>query len=198
MTRDSVSMGDDCMAPHEKKIMFEVSDTLYELLHKAAEYVPPMCDYEWEVMCDAEVIGRLISGSEKEYQIKLERPNIKLSSLTRREIFCRKCDKKEELSYFEKVEVLYNGNYFSLTLFHEYGDIKTILEKGATMITTCNKTFAEKYGFSHRELQWYDKILNVHEFEGLRIVRIPNDMNVDTEYIEIPKDKVIEELNKRA
>ena len=198
MTRDSVSMGDDCMAPHEEEIMLEVSDTLYELLHKASEYVPPMHDFEWEVMCDAEVLGRLISGSEKEYQIKLEQPNMKLSALPEYEIFCRKSLKKEPLSYFERVEVLYDGEYFDVTVFREYGDVKTILEKGATKISTCNKQFALKHGFIHRELQWYDLILKIDEFEGLRIVRIPNDIDVDTEYVDIPKDRVIEELEKRA
>ena len=32
----------------------------------------------------------------------------------------------------------------------------------------------------------------------MRIVRIPNDLDVDTEYIEIPKIKLIEELERRA
>lgn len=93
MRRDSVCMGDDCMAPHETETVFEPSDTLYDLLRKAAEYVPPMHDFEWEIMCDADVIGRLTSGAEKKYQIKLEYPDIKISSLPEKEIFCRKCYK---------------------------------------------------------------------------------------------------------
>ena len=198
MTRDSVSMGDDCMAPHEEEILFEASDTVYELMNRASSYVPPMRDYEWKVMCGAEVIGKLASGDEKKYKVTLERPNIKLSMLPEYEIFCRKCFKKENLSYFERIEVLYDGNYFSIDVFREYGDIKTILEKGATKLTTDDKEFALKHEFSHRELQSYDKVLKINEFEGLRIVRVPNSLDVATEYIEIPKDKVVEELERRA
>ena len=197
MRRDSVSMGDDCLAPHEYETLFKLSDTIYDLLCKVAEYVPPMHDYEWKVMCGAEVIGRLISGFEKNYQIKLECQNDKITTLPEREVYCRKCD-DQPLSYFERVEALYDGEYFDITIFPEYGDIKTILEKGATKITTCDETFALKNGFSHRELQYYDKILLLEDFEGLRIVQIPNNLDVDVEYIEISKDEIINELNKRA
>ena len=31
-TRDSVSMGDDCMAPHESKMLFGEADTFMDLL----------------------------------------------------------------------------------------------------------------------------------------------------------------------
>lgn len=197
-TRDSVNMGDDCMAPHEKEILFEPSDTLYDLLNTARSYVPSMYDYEWEVMCGAVVLGRLISDSAAVYKYVLDQPNMKVSALAEYEIFCRQSTKKEPLSYFEQIEVLYHGQYFNLTAFREYGDIRTILEKGVTKITTCDKEFALKYDFHHRELQWYDKLLKICEFEGLRIVRIPNVPGVNTEYIEIPKIKVIEELEKQA
>ena len=56
-TRDSVSMGDDCMAPHESKMLFGEADTCMDLLNAAVRYIPPMKDYKWEVMCDAEVLG---------------------------------------------------------------------------------------------------------------------------------------------
>lgn len=198
MRRDSVSMGDDCMAPHEVEIQFAPSDDLYDLLHKAAEYVPPMHDFEWKVMCGADVVGRLVSGTEAKYQIKPEGPNMKISSLPEKEIFCRQCYKNVSLSYFERIEALYGGDYFYITVFQGYDDIKTILEKGVTKITTCDKKFALAHGFHHRELQWYDKLLKIDDFEGLRIVRIPNKSNMKTEYIEIPKAKVIEELERRA
>lgn len=197
-TRDSVNMGDDCMAPHEEKILFEASDTLYELFNKAKSYVPSMYDFEWKVMCGANVLGRLISDSEAVYKYVLEQPNIKVTALPEYEVFCRKNFKKEPLSYFERIDVLYKGQYFSLTAFREYNNIRTILEKGVTKITTCDKEFALKNDFHHRELQWYDKLLKISEFEGMRIVRIPNDLDVDTEYIEIPKIKLIEELERRA
>lgn len=89
MTRDSVCMGDDCMAPHEEEILFETSDTLYELLNRTASYVPAMRYYEWSVMCDTEVLGRLVSGSGTKYQIILDQPNRNLSALPEYEIFCR-------------------------------------------------------------------------------------------------------------
>lgn len=197
-TRDSVSMGDDCMAPHEEEILFDTSDTLYELLNKATSYVPPMHDFEWKVMCDAKVLGRLISDSETVYKYVLEQPNIKVTALPEYEVFCRKSFKKEPLSYFERIDVLYKGQYFSLTAFREYNNIRTILEKGVTKITTCDKEFALKNDFHHRELQWYDKLLKISEFEGLRIVRIPNDPDADTEFVEIPKIKVIAELERQA
>lgn len=196
--RDSVSMGDDVMAPHEQKFTFSTSDTLYELLNKASEYVPGMHDFEWEVMCDKDVLGRLVSNEDTNYHIKLEANNIKLSKLPEYEIFCRKKFKHQTLSFFEKEELLYDGEYFTITLFREYGDFKAILEKGETKITTMNKEFALSHGFTHRDLNNYDKILPIDEFEGLRIVRIPNSLDAAVEYIIIPKDKVREELEKRA
>lgn len=198
ITRDSVNMGDDCMAPHESEMLFNASNTLTDLLNAAAEYVPPMYDCKWEVMCGAQILGRLISGSETKYQVELEGTNMRLSFLPERNIFCRKRDKIEHLSYFERLEVLYDGAYFSIDSFREYGNVRLILEKEETKITTANKEFALKHGFKHRELGYYDKVLPIDQFEGLRIVRIPNDPHADTIIIDIPKEKVWDELKKRV
>ena len=197
-TRDSVSMGDDCMAPHESKMLFCEADTCMDLLNAAARYVPPMKDYKWEVMCDAEVLGTLTSGSSTGYQIEVKHRNALISGLPERDIFCRKVEKIENLTYFERLEVLYDGVYFSLNCFGEYGNAGLILEKEETKITTRDTAFALKHGFKHRELGNYDKILPIDQFEGMRILRIPNDPHAETVYIDIPKDKILEELKKRV
>lgn len=198
MTRDSVCMADDCMAPNEKKITFEPSDTLSELLNRAKTYVPAMRDCEWEVRCGEEVLGRLVSGADGKYQVKQERPDIRITALPEYEIFCRKKPKKEPLSYFERVEVLYDGQYFSATVFRDYGDVKTILEKGETKITTMDREFALSHGFRRRAGYSYDKVLPIEAFDGLRIVRIPNDEDVEIGYVVIPKEQVKAELARLA
>lgn len=198
-TRDSVCMGDDCNAPHEVLMEFDPKcDTVYDLFSRLVKYVPSMYDCEWEVMCGSKVLGRLVPDSKERYQIIPECTYIHFSELPEYEIFCRRKAFDNQLEYFERVEVLYDGSYFNLTLFREYGDIGTVLLKGATKITTMDREFAVRNSFVHRELQHYDRVLEINEFEGLRIVRIPNDMNHDTEYILIPKEKVMDELEKRA
>jgi len=197
-TRDSVSMGDDCMAPHEEEMLFKASDTRLDLLNVAAKYVPAMHNYEWEVMCGAEVIGTLISGSEAEYRVVGKRTDSVVFSLPSREIFCRKKKTIENLTYIESLEVLYDGEYFSATGFHEYGNAGLILEEEETKITTRDEEFAMKHGFKHRALGNYDKILPIDQFEGMRILRIPSDPHVEVVRINIPKEKIMEELEKRA
>ncbi|MCQ2485896.1 MAG: zinc ribbon domain-containing protein [Clostridia bacterium] len=198
ITRDSVSMGDDCMAPHESEMLFGAADTWVDLLNAAANYLPPMHDCKWEVMCDAEVLGTLTSGSGAAYQVEVKHTDALISDLPERDIFCRKIEKIKNLTYFERLEVLYGGVYFSLNCFGEYGNVRLILEKEETKITTRDKTFASKHGFKHRELGNYDKILPIDQFEGLRILRIPNDPHTETVYIDISKEKISDELKKRV
>jgi len=102
------------------------------------------------------------------------------------------------LTYYERLEVLYDGEYFSADSFGEYGTAGLILEEEATKITTQDKAFAVKHGFEHRELRNYDKILPLEQFDGMRIVRIPNDPHAAVIRIDVPKDKIEEELKKRA
>lgn len=196
--RDSVSMGDDCMAPHADEMLFKTSDTWLDLLNAASKYVPAMYDYKWEVMCDAEVIGTLTSGSEAEYRVEAKQTDAVVSALPLREIFCRKKEEIENMTYFESLEVLYDGEYFSATSFREYGNAARILEEEETKITTRDKAFAMKHGFEHRMLGNYDKILPIDQFEGMQIVRTPNDSNAEAIRFNIPKEKIMEELKKRA
>jgi len=104
----------------------------------------------------------------------------------------------EDLTYLESLEVLYDGEYFSATCFCEYGNAGMILEEEETKITTRDEAFAMKHGFKHRELGNYDKILPIDQFEGMRILRIPSDPHAEVIRIIIPKEKIMEELKKRA
>ena len=197
-TRDSVSMGDDCMAPHESEMLFGAADTWIDLLNAAAKYVPPMRDSKWEVICNTEVLGTLTSGISAGYQVEVKCRNALISALPERDIFCRKIEKIKNLTYFERLEVLYGGVYFSLNCIGEYRSVSLILEKEETKITTRDKAFALEHGFKHRELGNYDKVLPINQFEGLRILRIPNDPHAETVCIDISKDKILDELEKRV
>lgn len=89
MTRESLNMGDDCMAPHEEKAEFVITDTLDDLLQRVAEYPPFMHNYRWEVKCGKETIGRLISDNVNSYTAELCVANTKISALPEHRIHCR-------------------------------------------------------------------------------------------------------------
>jgi len=99
---------------------------------------------------------------------------------------------------YERLEVFYQGEYFSADCFSEYENAGMILEEEETKITTTDKEFAMKYGFQHRELGYYDKILPIDQFEGMRILRIPSDPHAKVLRIDVPKERIMEELKKRA
>jgi len=136
-TRDSVSVGDDCMAPHKEEMLFKATDTWLE-------------------------------------------------------------EKIENLTYQESLEVLYKGEYFSATCFREYKNAGMILEEEETKITTRDKAFAMKHGFNDISLGNYQKILPIDQFEGMRILRTPSHPHAEVIRIDIPKEKIMEELKKRA
>jgi len=197
-TRDSVSMGDDCMAPHAQEMLFKALNTRADLLNAAAKYVPPMYDYEWEVICGEEVWGTLTSGSKTDYRVEAKRAYALVSTLSEREIFCRRKLQTESQTYFESLEVLYDGQYFSATGFSDYGNAGLILENEETKITTCDIEFAIRHGFTQRGLDNYDKILPLDQFEGMQILRTTNNPHEEVIRTDVPKEKIIEELKKRA
>lgn len=62
--------------------------TIQDLLNYAAKYVPYVRDAKWEVLCGAEVFGRLDPGSLRKYIITEERTSGLVSELAKYEVFC--------------------------------------------------------------------------------------------------------------
>ena len=89
VTRHSVCMGDDVMAPHADAFRLERDARVSELMRHIAGYVPAMRNYEWDILCNAEMIGKLISGEDCKYKTELLINDIAVSKLPKNEIFCR-------------------------------------------------------------------------------------------------------------
>lgn len=89
VTRDSVCMGDDCMAPHLEEFPFKYDAMLSDLMVTLKAYVPAMKMVTWEIFCGEDCVGRLISDKSARYNSELNIPDIKISELPEKEIFCR-------------------------------------------------------------------------------------------------------------
>ena len=87
--RDSVCMGDDVMAPNAQDIRFEEDARVCELMKWVATYVPAMKNYEWDILCNNMMIGKLISKEDCVYKSQLMINDITLSKLPDKKIFCR-------------------------------------------------------------------------------------------------------------
>ncbi|MCQ2554640.1 MAG: hypothetical protein MJ171_03195, partial [Clostridia bacterium] len=87
-TRQSLNMGDDCLAPHLEEIEVSVTDRISDLLLKAKDYLPSMRNYEWEAKCSKGILGRLKSGESAEYELILETEDIKVKKHHKRAQNC--------------------------------------------------------------------------------------------------------------
>ena len=86
--RDSISMGDDVMAPNAQDIRLKEDTMVSELMEWVAQYVPAMKNYEWDIWCTNKMIGKLISGEDCVYRNELMINDIAVSELPDRKIFC--------------------------------------------------------------------------------------------------------------
>ena len=87
--RDSVCMGDDVMAPNAQDVRFDNNMMVSELMKWVVEYVPAMKNYEWDILCNSTMIGKLISGEDCIYRSELMINDIAISELPDTKIFCR-------------------------------------------------------------------------------------------------------------
>lgn len=89
ITRDSVCMGDDVMAPHEQEILYSEEETLSTFVEKIKAYVPAMKNVRWDIYCDKTRICFLLSDQTGIYASIIENPNLKMDQLPEKELFCR-------------------------------------------------------------------------------------------------------------
>lgn len=94
ITRSSVSMGDDCMAPHESELNYDDKMRLSDLLDEVADYVPQMRNVIWTVRNDIDEldeitdIAQLIFDEDTNYTKKLLAPNERIINMNLGELFC--------------------------------------------------------------------------------------------------------------
>ncbi len=109
-TRDSVCMGDDCMAPNRCDIPYHKEDKLSDLMSYVYQYVPTMKNTIWVVRNKQQVIGYLMIDEEGNYSYELEMKNKSIYSLGNNSIHCsyfykgrcRDCD--QSLSFLDQVK----------------------------------------------------------------------------------------------
>ena len=82
ITRSSVSMGDDCGAPHESCIEYALGERLSDFVIKIADYLPAMRDSVWSIRIDRKVVCYLDFNSDGKYSYELVIPNKKVSEFS--------------------------------------------------------------------------------------------------------------------
>lgn len=87
--RDSVCMGDDCNAPNAGKLCYTRNELLSEFMDSVARYVPSMKNVVWSVICKDRTIAYLIFDENAEYKYELAVPDMKVSDIDVKEIYCR-------------------------------------------------------------------------------------------------------------
>lgn len=87
--RQSVCMGDDCMAPHREALEFPLDARINDMMTALAAYVPKMKNVWWDVFCDKSVIGVLRSDESGVYRTELAVRDALLTGLPAREVFCK-------------------------------------------------------------------------------------------------------------
>lgn len=98
--RQSVSMGDDCHAPHRCPLEYTKDTMLSEFMSSVADYVPSMHNFTWEVRCDLQTLAYLIFDDKGNWTYELAVVDAELYMLldkyldkeiyAEKEIFCRK------------------------------------------------------------------------------------------------------------
>lgn len=86
--RDSVCMGDDCLAPNAQDFSFRTDVSRSCLLAKLVGYVPDMREVVWSVRCGQEPIGYLCPGFLGGYRWVLEGEDGPISELPEPRVFC--------------------------------------------------------------------------------------------------------------
>lgn len=115
--RDSVCMGDDCNAPNARELNYASNEYLSEFMDSVAKYVPSMKNVVWSVACKDRTIAYLIFDENEEYKYELAVPDMKVSELDGKKIYCR---------YYHK------GTLFDYKVqppIELYPECKTLLDK---------------------------------------------------------------------
>lgn len=100
--RDSVSMGDDVMAPNRQYLEYQPQERLSEFLDTIADYVPNIRNSVWSIVCKRREIAYLIFDDSPKYHYKLNIPDILVSMLPKKEIYCEKWTSGELVERFIK------------------------------------------------------------------------------------------------
>lgn len=141
--RVSVSMGDDCHAPHRCPLEYEENTLLSEFMPKIADYVPHMHNFTWEIVCDLQTLGYLIFDDKANWSYELAVEDTKLELLLDKhldkelyaepEIFCRKHSMYDNMLLLKltenKILFVYNNERYWLTS-HPYEPCMYIKHNG--------------------------------------------------------------------
>lgn len=88
ITRSSVCAGDDCGAPHLSELYYENDEFLSDFMTKIAEYLPSMNSVKWDIRCERQTIGYLISDDSGVYEYNLPTGDIKIKDLPSKKLSC--------------------------------------------------------------------------------------------------------------
>lgn len=149
--RVSVSMGDDCYAPHRCPLEYEENTLLSKFMPIIADYVPSMHNFTWEIVCDLQTLGYLIFDDKANWTYELAVEDAKLDELldkyldkeiyTEKEIFCRKHSMYDNMVLLKladnKILFVYNNERYWLTS-HPYEPCMYIKHNGLAVCTIHN------------------------------------------------------------
>ena len=141
--RVSVSMGDDCHAPHRCPLEYEENTLLSEFMSRIADYVPSMHNFTWEIVCDLQTLGYLVFDDKRNWIYELAVEDAKLELLLDKyldkeiyeehEIFCRKHSMYDNMVLLklaeDKILFVYKNERYWLTS-HPYEPCMYIKHNG--------------------------------------------------------------------
>ena len=141
--RQSVSMGDDCHAPHRCPLEYTKDTMLSDFMSVVADYVPSMHNFTWEIVCDLQTLGYLIFDDKAKWTYELAVQDAKLDELldkyldkelyAEKEIFCRKYRTYDNMVLLKlaenKILFVYNNQRYELSS-HPYEPCMYIKRNG--------------------------------------------------------------------
>lgn len=126
VTRDSIGMADDVLAPHLIKKSFNPNQTLLSFCKSLKKYVFNYENGVWIIKANGNIIGYIYYNKIGICKIELVVENIKMSEKFFDEIHCSFIDK----NYFIKAK---NGSSYILsdptTYYIEYPECNTLIDK---------------------------------------------------------------------
>lgn len=149
--RVSVSMGDDCHAPHRCPLEYTENTLLSQFMSQIADYVPSMHNFTWELRCDLQTLGYLIFDAKAAWTYELAVADDKLDVILdkyldkeiyeEKEIFCKKHSMYDDMVLLKLAEgeILFNykGTRYFLSS-HPYEPCLYITLNGETICVLHN------------------------------------------------------------
>lgn len=91
--RDSVCMGDDCMAPNPAEISYYPDEKLSSFIKDVVNYLPLISAQDkgsivWSVLCGGRVIAFIIHDERGNNTFEFPRGNIRVVNLAKKGLFC--------------------------------------------------------------------------------------------------------------